>query len=284
MRVCFYASDKPRERELAEAVLAGAQVHGAEGFVKPLTPQIEVEACDVACMIGVKSIHLFRAIQAAGILPIYFDKGYVRSRRAESRTWEFWRVSVGAHHPTHTTLMRHKKPSDRWEALGIELKPWRRRGLQIVFAGSSAKYHEFYRLSEPTRFARKVIANIASLSDRPVIYRPKPSWRDAVPIKGARYSGGDEGITAALANAHCLVTHGSNACFEAALLGIPSIILGDAVAWPISSTSLAEVEAPRISKRERWLHNLAYHQWTLDEFRSGEAWGTMGEWINEQRP
>lgn len=282
--ICFYASDKPRERELADAVLAGARAHGVDGFVKPLTEKIEIEPCTVACMVGVKSVELFRAVELAGILPVYFDKGYIRSRRADARTWEFWRVSVGAHHPTQTTLMRHKKPGDRFAALGLDVQPWRRNGLQVVFAGSSAKYHDFYGISEPTRFARKVIRGIAAVSDRPIIYRPKPSWRDAVPIAGAHYSAGGEGIGAALANAHCLVTHGSNACFEAALLGIPSIILGDAVARPISSTDLDALEAPALGKRDQWLANLAYHQWTLDEFRSGEAWATMGEWIDELRP
>lgn len=281
MRLCFYASDKPREIELASAVIAGAAEHGIEGFIKPLTPEIEIEPCDVACMVGVKSARLFRACQAARILPIYFDKGYVRSRRPESRTWEYWRVSVGAHHPTGTTLCAHRKPADRLAALSLSVAPWRKRGLQIVFAGSSAKYHEFYGLPEPTRYARKLIGQIKRLSDRPIIYRPKPSWRDAEPIRGSLFSGGNEGITSTLANAHCLITHGSNACFEAALLGIPSIILGDAVARPISSTDLADLEAPRLGKRDRWLAALAYHQWTLDELRSGEAWITVGEWVDE---
>lgn len=283
VRLCFYASDKPRERELAEAVLAGAAAHGIAGFIKPLSAEIEIAECDAACMVGVKSVRLFRAIQAAGILPIYFDKGYVRSRAAGSRTWEFWRVSAGAHHPTGTTLMRHKKPADRLEALGVRIRPIRTRGLQVVFAGSSAKYHEFYDLPEPTKYARQVIKSVRLLTDRPVIYRPKPSWRDAQPIKGSRFSAGEEGINSTLANAHCLITHGSNACFEAALLGIPSIILGDGVAKPISSTALGAVEAPHMGKRDQWLQNLAYHQWTLAEHQSGEAWATIGEWVRELR-
>ena len=157
---------------------------------------------------------------------------------------------------------------------------WRKSGLQIVFAGSSAKYHAFYDLPDPTAYAREVVARITKLSDRPIIYRPKPSWREAVPVPGSRFSHGKEGILSALANAHCLITHGSNACFEAALMGIPTIVLGAAVARPISSTSLDDIEFPFRGKRIQWLNNLAYHQWTEGEMRSGEAWQTVREQLN----
>lgn len=79
----------------------------------------------------------------------------------------------------------------------------------------------------------------------------------------------------ALRNAHVMVTHGSNACFEAVLAGVPVIVLGDAVAKPISSTVIEEVRRPHLARardRKQWLANLMYHQWTMPEFEGGEAW------------
>jgi len=57
--------------------------------------------------------------------------------------------------------------------------------------------------------------------------------------------------------------------------GVPTIVLGEAVSAPLSSSSLGDIEAPRLAKfsqRLQWAADLAYCQWTIDEFRSGEAW------------
>lgn len=280
MRVCFCTSDKPRERLLADAFARGAMAHGDDAVVRPLEADKQiVPDIDVAAMVGVKSRELYRAYWNAGVHVIMIDKGYTRhSGNGPVRLWEYWRVAVDGHHPTRY-LMDVARPSDRFDRLSLEVKPWREAGDQIVFAGSSQKYHDFYSLRDPTEFARKIIRQTRSLQpEREVIYRPKPSWQDAVPIKGSTFSKGKSSIYDVLDGAHALITHGSNACFEAMLLGVPSVILGDAVAKPISSTTIDEIAAPRLApetERQQLLWNLAYSQWTLTEFTSGEAWNVI---------
>jgi hypothetical protein len=285
VKVLFLHSDKPRERILAEAFIDGLKTVGDEGVKRPLQHPIEVDtSVEAVCMVGVKSRELFRAYGREGIRVLYFDKGYSRHKSLSvTRSWEYWRVSSGAHHPSRY-LMGRPFPSDRWERMGFELKPWREHGGHIVFAGSSAKYHEFYDLPEPTTYAQKMIKRIRLLSPREIVYRPKPSWRDAVPIEGTRYSQLPETINDILDSAHALVTHGSNACFEAVIAGVPCIILGEAVAKPISSTDIDDIETPRLAsddERRQWLYNLAYQQWSLPEFCSGEAWKVIRPTIYE---
>jgi len=283
MRLLFMASDKPREQELARAFIAGAKAHGVVADQRALCASPDVQGFDAVAMVGVKSKRLFEITRDYGAVPIMLDKGYIRTRRSDARVWEFWRVSVGAHHPTSTTLMAHKRSSDRLDRLGVELRPWRSRGFSIVIAGSSAKYHDFYGLEPPNSYYAKLVADLAGLTRKPLIYRPKPSFKEAKRIKGAEFSIGNETINQVLEGAWALVTHGSNACFEAAVLGIPSIVLGDGIAAPIGSTSIEEIANPRMGKREQWLANLAYHQWTEAEMRSGEAWATIGEQVDEYR-
>lgn len=275
LRVCFWHSDKPRERILADAFMQGVSARGDYCEMRSLQPEVEVaSSADVVCMVGVKSRKLYQAHWRAGIHTVYLDKGYTRhSSSGGVRSWEYWRVAVDAHHPTHY-LPNLKSAHDRVTRLGLEFKPWRETGKHIVFAGSSAKYHEFYGLKEPTSYARKIIRRLQQLTTREIVYRPKPSWKDAVAIDGTVYSQGGS-IMDVLQDAWALVTHGSNACFEATLAGIPSIVLGDAVARPIASTEVEDIENPRLAsdeERQNWLANLAYCQWTQDELASGEAW------------
>jgi hypothetical protein len=280
VRLCFFASDKDREQELARAFIAGAQLHGVDCEIRPLGSQLPLDGIDVAVMVGVKSRDLWRQAIAAGALPVMVDKGYSRHRRDDARVWEYWRVSFGAHHPTRTTLHTRNWPATRAESFGWQPKPWREDGHHIVIAGSSAKYHAFYGLPDPGDYTRALVRILQDRTDRPIIYRPKPSYREALPIAGADFSQGAESLADTLDGAWALVTHGSNACFEAALLGIPSIVLGDGVMAPISSRNICEISEPKCGKRERIIANLAWHQWTLEEFREGQMWSVAGGWLD----
>lgn len=275
MKIAFHHSDKDREIELAEAVLTGAKALGHQVELRALGPDQQIGDCDLACMVGVKSRDLWRASQAAGARTMMLDKSYSRGRVREGK-WARWRISLDAHQPTDD-LHNFKRPSGRWDAMGIDLARWRKSGLQVLICGSSEKYHAFYDLPHPTEYWQGVIEKLREHTDRPIVYRPKPSWQDAKPLHDSYFSRGKEPLRSVLSNAHVMITHGSNACFEAMQFGVPTIALGPAICRPISSTKLSDVEAPIRGNRHRLLCNLAYFQWTLSEFRSGAAWNFIIE-------
>lgn len=284
MKVTFWHSDKPRERLLANAWKDGV-LSGGRGDVvelRPLLPEPQVADCDVAVMFGVKSRELFRQHWDAGAHVIYVDKGYARHKANDpTGLWEYWRVAIDSHQPT-ARLYERECPPDRWNRLGLTIKPWffktRQAQQRILLAGSSQKYHDFYGLSDPTQWAGKVIRSLREMAPgQEIIYRPKPSWRDAVPIGGSTWGGGDaQSIDQVLERVDVLVTHGSNAVFDAMLAGVPQIVLGDAVTRQISTTTLSNDDPwPRYAsddERAHWAHNLAYFQWTLAEIAMGECW------------
>lgn len=284
MKVVFWTSDKARERILAEAFLSGVKSRGDDIEIRALTPVPEiVPGTDVACMVGVKSRELYRLHWQAGIHTVYFDKGYSRHKsEGPVRGWEYWRVAVDGHHPTRH-LMQIKRPHDRLDALEVELKPWRKRGDHVILAGSSQKYNDFYGLGDATDYAKKLVKRIRGNTEREIVYRPKPSWHDAVPIPGTHFSRlPAETMDDVLEGAWALITHGSNACFEAVVAGVPCVIVGDAVAKPISSTDLSDLSRPRIvsdDDRAQWLANLAYWQFTQPEMLSGMTWETVRPFI-----
>lgn len=282
MKVRFWHSDKPRERLLAEAFVTGVKRHGDEADMRALGTEFDPN-CDVAVMAGVKSKDLWTKYARLGTQLCYLDKGYSRhSRPGDLRAWEYWRCAVNSHQPT--LKFRPDYPRDRAEAAGWRFKPWRENGTDIIIAGSSGKYHSFYDMKDPTDFATKLVKALNNYTKRAIVYRPKPSWKEAVPIINTRFSREGEGIEDVLRNAHCLITHGSNACFEAMLAGVPSIVLGEAVAKPISSTGIEDVEHPRLAsntERQALLNFLAYQQWTMQEMIDGKAWEIIRRQIFE---
>lgn len=274
MKVAFLCSSKEREQVLAEAF--GAGIDGDMEIVS-LSPTATTDA-DVVCMVGVKCVKHFKRMRKQGRNVIFLDKGYLRHRKPKARTWEYWRIALNTHHPTeYVATARHtpKRWDDAIRRLDVEVKPWRSSGEHIVYAGSSAKYHEFCGIEDPTTLAQKVVDDLKKITDRPIIYRPKPSWEGAVPVEGAGFSSYTESIGDVLQNAWCVVTHGSNACFESILAGIPVVVLGEAIAKPISSQLLSDVNNPLLASRDavdQWFSNLAWCQFTEPEMESGMAW------------
>lgn len=276
MRIAFFCSEKTRERDLARAFAVGARRYGHKvEFLRNNEQGLRKVKCDLACMVGVKSKRIWDDLQARGIRTMMFDKGYCRDKGAGS--WLYWRIAFDNHQPTAWTMDREYS-ADRFVSLGLPVVPWREDGNHILIAGSSEKYHNFHNLPHPTEYARALVGTIREHTDRPILYRPKPSWGGAVPVDGTTFAKGTR-LAVDLTKCHAVVTHGSNACFDAALRGVPSIILGGAVLKPISSAMLKDIENPALGDRFEVFNALAYHQWTLKEFHRGTAFDTIRQWL-----
>lgn len=298
LKIAFLVSDKPREIMLADALAKGAKVHGDRLEVRRTADYGEDEngdelkwsgphpEDDVACFFGVKgkSRRIMDDYLAVGKATLFLDKGYTRSKGKNGHT-EFTRVSVNGGDPL-AYMMEQKRPSTRWERLGIELKERQENGGHILLCCSSAKFHEFHGIKEPTRWANQTVREIRDFSERTVIYRPKPSWRAAVPVEGALFTSGNTPIADALRGCHCVVTHGTTAAADAIFAGVPAMVFGNAIARPVAETRIQSIETPywgSADKRLRWASAMAYCQWSMAELESGEAWAELKAEILRQR-
>ena len=289
MKIAFYVAQKDRNWGLAEAVAESAAVHGDEVEIIPqrMFQGVRGDADGGACL-GVKRAgkRLLGAHLQAGRHFMFFDKSYMD--RAN-----YVRVSLDAWQPT--AYFRRQSPPDRFERFGLKVEPRKSTNadMEVIFAGSSQKYCNFHDLGDATEYAERVIRKIKKKTSRPVVYRPKPSWAvhhpdECRPIDGTRFSVPGTPIREELANCHLLVTHGSNAAVDALLAGVPVMVLGSNI---FSSMSMGEdyrmIEAPYFpadDERLQFFHDLAYCQWTLDEFRSGEAWADLRRTLIELGP
>jgi len=275
MRIRFFISDKKREKTLARSFATGAERLGDKVEIVDRCAEPDCSAVDAVAMVGVKAKKIYDAAMQAGAIPIMFDKGYTRHRRNGSGVWEYWRISIGDHHPTKMMgklIKGGRCPANRFDSLHQYVRPWRERGKYIILAGSSAKYHDFYGLPHPTGWAENVVAQIREISDLQIHYRPKPSWREAEEIEGTIYSDAKDKLGVLLNEAHCVVTHGSNISWEAALYGVPSIVLGSGVGALLGGVRIDQIGAPPMIDRDPWFHCLAHFQWTENEMASGRMW------------
>jgi len=148
---------------------------------------------------------------------------------------------------------------ERWQALGIDLKPWRAHGEHILVCPN--RHFGMKGLAMPQGWEKQVVADLRKHTKRPIRIRPHPNGN--APAKPL-----DED----LAGCWAVVIWASSCGVHALLAGVPVIALSP---WWIckaaAADSLAVVEQlPTHDGRQAAFERLAWAQWTVDEIASGE--------------
>lgn len=208
------------------------------------------------------------AYRAAGLDFLHVDLGYWGRKRHGSDYGGNHKVALNARHPTVYFRNRRRPATRMTEA--PEVRPWQTDGAHIVVAGLSAK-GAISIDRRPLGWEHEIFREIRKYTDRPIVYRPKPSWRDARPVHGTIYSPPEQSIGDALTGAWALVTCYSNAAIDALAAGIP-IYAEDGVSKALSMASLSEIENPReipVKERMQFLADVSFCHWTKAEIENG---------------
>jgi hypothetical protein len=280
MKVTFLHAHNERDYYLGDAIAKGMEGSGDTivNLDMPAAPQML--DTDFVAFIGLKRRVWFKWCKEHGQRLMYFDKGYYHREFEKRKDFLFWRISVDEQQPTEF-ISKAKQSPDRWLHLGREMSPWRAKRAKghIIIANQSEKYHQFYDLPHPTKWVEDIAEELRQYTDRPLWYRPKPSWRNKKKITGLRYCE-TQPLSELFPGCHALITHASYICVDALLNGIPTITLGPAVTESICSKSLSEIEDPVMasdSERLQIMANLAWCQFTVKEWASGFAWKNVKE-------
>lgn len=211
---------------------------------------------------------------AAGRKAVYIDLGYWGREGLHGHH----KIVVNARHPTEYFQKRPHK-DDRARKVGVQIQPWRKNGKHILLAGMGEKAAE----AEGKRtlsFEMDAIKWLGRITDRPIIYRPKPSWMQSKPIPGTVFSWGGQPrpgfrrqhLNEVLNDCHAIVTHHSNVAVEGICAGVPAFCW-KGVAVPMSSQNIDAIEDPVMPEgREAWSNAIAFTQWDIAEMSAGAPW------------
>jgi hypothetical protein len=214
--------------------------------------------------------------RVAGKPFVYIDLGYF-SQRFRGDRYGYHRFAVSDRHPTYY-FQKFKHKSDRFDVHGIKIEPWRTPGKNIVLCGMSEKCAVFEGY-DFEQWEREAIAKIKAVTDRPIIYRPKPRRSSDPsqypPIKGVGYSDPSKrSLREDLADAWCVVSHHSNAGIDSLLAGVPCFA-DEGVASVLGKEDLSDIENPLIptdQERKQFAADVAYCQFNRPEMRDGTVW------------
>jgi hypothetical protein len=249
------------QRKVLRAFRAGLREREAATDVASLLTSrySETDAPDVAVIYGIHKPkapfgkkQIIEGQERRGRRWIVLERGYLRRDRYYAAGWGGLNGRAD--------FCNRGMPGDRFEALGLE----------IVLCGQVPTDASVQHLDHEAWLAETARA-LAQATSRPIVYRPHPLG-PGQPVPGTTPSR-DRSFEEALDGAWACVTFSSNAAVEAALAGVPVFACDEgSMALPIASRDLSEIERPALPDREQWAFDLAYAQWTLEEFANGSCW------------
>lgn len=280
MKVVLYSvGGNGRARHIAQAMEIGVRRHGlAFEYRDKWDGRVEG---DVAVAYGWVHERVFSAYRAAGGHYAYFDMGYFNRRppgdKGGSREGHH-RLAVNSWDTADT--MARGMPEDRWQALGIKVKPSRRErpdsdpGVILVagMSGKAAGTHGF----QPLQWENDTLEELRrEFPTRPILYRPKPKDLNGADI---------EPIASVLERTAIIVTHHSNVAVDGWVADVPCWAkkgVGRITSYQDMVTAVA-ARGPHLTFEERcsMLADVAYAQWTPGEMRDGSAWAHIRRLID----
>ena len=193
----------------------------------------------------------------------------------------YYRLGLNAAFGPAADFGNRNSPPDRWERLGIAIKPYRKDGNHVLLVGQTPNDASLGSV-DIVDWLVETATGIRALTERPILVRFHPGMGDDYArdarnrlnrIGGVQVAEREQTLSENLAGAWTSVSLSSGAAIESLISGVPAITLSpDSLAYGITSHDLESVEKPLLPEREQFLYDLAYAQWSPEEYADGTAW------------
>ncbi len=207
----------------------------------------------------------------SGRKAILIDLGYWGRTDGGKRLNGYHRFAINSLHG-HGYLQQKKHDSSRFDKFNLTIKPFNKTGTKIIICGQSKKAAKVYGL-QWGQYERWLYSQVKQFTKREIIYRPKKTLIGTdKPIEGTTYKPDGE-FTSLLDDAYIVLSHHSNCGIDAILNGVP-IFTADGLASILSSNLLCPntPHYPTPDQQKQFLHDVAYHQYNIEEMKNGTAW------------
>lgn len=244
---------------------------------KSLTPlgwvETNIEDCDLAIWWGLPDGYQKTLDKLNGKPYIVIEFPFWGRGNKHNIKGSMFKVSLNGLHPLHGFW----QGADESRALRTgapKIQGWRNVGERILIAGMGEKGCGMHGYSYG-QWDRNAVNIIKSVSDREIVFRPKPSCKYSPNIEGVTFEKRKCSLTALFTNIHSLVTHHGNSAVEALVHGIP-VFCNDGVGSLMGHTDLTKIETPhKPENRVEFFNQLAWWQWSFEEIQTGEPFKWM---------
>lgn len=219
---------------------------------------------------GLKHQKKIKELQAENRTFLYTDTGYFGNfPTTENPMGKKLYNRLVINEVQHCTI--EDAPPDRWNKLAstdhrLQWNGWKKYDKKILIVAPTSKACKMYGYVL-TDWLADTVETLKKYTDMPIEIRHKSTRDDRKKI-GSIYSAIDQGV-------YAIVTFNSIAAIESVLYGVPAFVTVPCAATPLTLSDLSKINEPYFPSKDiitATCNNLAYGQWTLDEFRNGTTW------------
>jgi hypothetical protein len=234
-----------------DAFIAGLKRCGhqvSEGFLGPIT---ENDALVIWNRYG-QNDRLAKEYEAAGGKVIICENGYMG---LDNENRQYYSMALNGHNGSGRWYIGGP---ERWDKLGIEIKPWRSFGDHILVRSQRGIGNSI--MASPPGWHNTVVSNLRRITDRPIRVRTHPGNNP----KGV-------GLINDLNNCWCVIIWASSLGGRSLVKGYPVIyqapyhVCSDAMDSDLESVNNPTLNDDRLFA----LRRMAWAQWSVDEISSG---------------
>ena len=190
-----------------------------------------------------------------------------------------WKLGINGINRDAEFALEEYMPDDRVKKLGIILQPWQQEGEYVLVCGQHGHSEQWRNMPDMDTYYRNTITEIRRVTDKPIVVRSHPRYRESLHWSCDMQWYKDQGVTwnipkhvqqtydsfdleHMLKHTHFTVSHSSNAGITSIIHGVPAVVSESSLAWDVSTKMDSWLSKP---ERRNWLNKLCYIEWYADE-------------------
>ena len=200
---------------------------------------------------------------------------------------ETWKLGINGINRDADFAVDAYMPGDRVKKFGIVLQPWKQDGEYVLICGQHGYSEQWRDMPDMDTYYRNTIAEIRKVTDKPIVVRSHPRYRESLHWACDMQWYKEQGVTwnipkhvqqtydsfdleHMLKHTHFTVSHSSNAGITSIIHGVPAVVSESSLAYDVSTKMDSWLSKP---DRHNWLNRMTYTEWFADEI--GVQWNRI---------
>ena len=192
---------------------------------------------------------------------------------------ETWKLGINGINRDADFAVEPYMPGDRVKKFGIVLQSWKQDGEYVLICGQHGYSEQWRGMPDMDTYYRNTIAEIRKVTDKPIVVRSHPRFRESLHWACDMQWYKEQGITwnipkhvqktydsfdleHMLKHTYFTVSHSSNAGITSIIHGVPAVVSESSLAWDVSTKMDSWLSKP---DRHNWLNRMTYTEWFADE-------------------
>lgn len=193
-----------------------------------------------------------------------------------------WKLGINGINRDADFAVDSYMPDDRREKFGIVVQPWKHNGEYVLICGQHGHSEQWRNMPDMDTYYRNTITEIRKVSDKPIVVRSHPRYRESLHWACDMQWYKEQGVTwnipkhvqqtydsfdleHMLKHTHFTVSHSSNAGITSIIQGVPAVVSEHSLAYDVGAQMGQWLSKP---ERHVWLNRMCYTEWYADEIHT----------------